>query len=244
MAKPACFSITLITAFLFSLQGICQVADDSAFYSNAIKNVKANYFATIKEKAHLYNGIEYDYFGREAKGSPFLIDTMHSGSVFYDGILYEDVLLRYDMVNDLLLLKYLRDNNTLQLVKSKVDYFSIQQHTFINVAEDDQNKNEGSGFYELLYKHKTMLVLAKRIKKLLQTTNPEDKGGKFVQYDQYFIYRDDKFLPVNAANELVDIFKDKAGEIKKFIKTHQLNFKKQKEEAILSTTAFYNTLTK
>ena len=243
MSKHACLLTAFVAGLLFAQKSNGQPANDSTFYTNALNNVKANYFTAVKEKAHVYNGIEYDYFGSKAKGSPFLIDTMHMGSVFYDGILYEGVPLRYDMVNDLLLLKYLRDNNTLQLIKNKVNYFTIQQHTFINVAENNQNKNEDFGFYELLYKTKSMLVLAKRVKKLLETTNPEDKGGTFVQYDQYFIYRDDKFFPVSTANELVDILKDKSGEVKKFIKTHKLNFKKQKQEAILTTTAFYNTLT-
>ncbi|MCW3106682.1 MAG: hypothetical protein JWQ09_1188 [Segetibacter sp.] len=238
-----CF--TFLLGLLFSSDAYCQSASDSVFYNKAVNNIKATYFSTIQEKALLYNGIEYEYFGRGATGSPFfMVDTMHNGSVLYDGVLYEDVPMRYDMVNDILLVKYWRDNNTLQLIKNKVDYFSLLEHKFIRLSENEQNKGERPGFYELLYNDKKALVLAKRYKKLMLSSNPEDKSGSFVQYNQYFIYKDEKYSAVNSASDLAEIFKDKAQAIKKFIRSGNVKYKKNPEQAIITTALFYNGLSK
>src|SRR5688500_17317528 len=114
--KTNCSLLTFLTCLLFPYFGTSQPATDSVFYTKTINNLKATYFTTIKENAHLYNGIQYEYYGPKTIGSPFfMIDSMHNGSVFYDGFLYEDVPLRYDLVNDVLLIKYWGINNTLQL---------------------------------------------------------------------------------------------------------------------------------
>ena len=243
MFKIYCCHILL--CLLLSASVFCQSTNDSVFYHNAIQNIKATYYSTIQEKSHLYNGIDYEYFGRGSTGTPFfMLDTMHSGSVFYDGFLYEDVPLRYDMVNDLLLVRYLKDNNTIQLIKSKIDYFSILNHKFIRFSENTQNSGEFSGFYELIYNDKKLIAFAKRYKKLLFSSNGEDKFGAFVQYNEYFIYKDEKYFTINSESDMAHIFKDKAQAVKKFMRTENIKFKKNPEQAIVSTAAFYNGLTK
>jgi hypothetical protein len=166
---------------------------------------------------------------------------MQSGAVLYDGVLYENVPLRYDMVNDVLLVKYLKDNNTIQLIKDKVDYFSILAHEFINLNEENFT-NGSAGFYELIYRDKKTTVLARRNKKLMLSSNPEDKSSAFMQYDQYFIYKDGKYGSVNSESELVDAFKDQSREIRKFIRNEKLKFKKNREQVIVNTATFYNGL--
>jgi hypothetical protein len=243
MSKMHCCFVFLL-GLLLSSKSYCQ-STDSVFYRNAITNVRANYFTTIQAKAHVYNGIEYEYFGRGVTGSPFfLVDTMHAGSVFYDGVLYEDVPLRYDIVNDVLLARYWNDNNTIQLIKNKIDYFSILDHKFIRFNENDQNNSQFSGFYQLLYNDKNVLAFAKRYKKQMLTPNPDDKAGAFVQYSQYFIYKDEKYYSVNSERDLATVFKDKAQPIKKFFRSGGVQYKKNPPQAIVATAIFYNGLIK
>lgn len=236
----------LLTFFMWLLvpfQVCCQSADDSAFYNKAINNIKATYFSAIKENSHLYNGIQYDYFGIATTGSPFFkADTMHRGSVFYDDFLYEDIPLRYDMVNDVVVVKYYQENNTVQLIQDKVDYFSIPGHRFIRLNTSSSEGTKGS-FFEVLYQDDKTLVLAKRFKKLTVSSNAEEKPA-FVQYNQYFIYKDEKYAAVNSENDLAKIFKDKSTNIRKFIGTSKLKYNKDPEQVIVSTASFYQQLTK
>lgn len=243
MSKIYCCA-TFLLGILISPAGYCQSSNDSIFYHNVIKNIKDTYFSSIQNNAHLYNGIEYEYFGRGVIGSPFfMVDTMHNGSVFYDGILYEDMPLRYDMVDDAVLVKYGSDNNTIRLIQEKVVYFSILDHKFIRFSDDDHS-NDFSGFYELLYNDKNVLAFAKRYKKRMLSSNVEDKLGSFVQYDQYFIYKDGKYFSVNSQSDLAEIFSDKAQAIKKFMRSEKATYKKNPEQAIISTVIFYNGLSK
>ncbi len=247
MPKYGCLCISGLTTVLFFLNGNCQTAysSDSVFYHNAISNVKATFFSALKEKSNLYNGAAYDAYGHGASGTPFFIaDTIVKGPVFYDGFLYEDVPLKYDMVNDELLSTYYYDNSLLRLVKNKVGYFYIGGHYFIRLDENEKNLADPSGFCELLYNDKKTLVLAKRTKKLQLSANAEDRSSVFVQYNQYFVYKDNQYLPVNSEGDLIKIFNDKAQEIKNFMRGKKIRYKKNTEQAIVTVASFYNGLTK
>ena len=222
-----------------------QPINDSVFYNDALGSIKAAYYASLKADLHIYNGIEYDYFGRGSNGSPFFIsDTMQQGSIFYDGNLYENIPLRYDMVNDALLVRYWKDNNTISLIRNKVLYFIILGHKFIRFNENEQSEGDLSGFYELLYNDEKTLVFAKRFKKLLLSSSPDDKLGTFVQYNQYFIYKDEKYYPVSSQKDLQKIFGDKEQQVKKFLRTEKSRLKSNLEQLIVATALFYHGLMK
>lgn len=245
MIKFVFFFFAVSAQLLSAFHAVCQSPDDSQFYYKAINNIKADYFSAVQEKAHLYNGVEYEYFGRGATGNPFfMVDTFQNGSVFYDGILYEDVPLRLDLVNDVLLIKYLKDNNTVQLIKSKVVYFSMPGHTFIRVDAGVENKSEPQGFCELLYRGKDVLVLARHAKTFKISSNTEANATVFLQNDQYFVYKDDKYASVNSENDLMKVFDDKSGEMKRFVRKNKSAFKKDPGQAITTAAKFYNGSTK
>ncbi len=245
MPKPGCFCVVFFSVMLLSFNAYCQPANnDSAFYNNAVNNVKTTYFSAVKEKAGLYNGTAYEAYGHGVNGIPFfLADSMVMGSVMYDGFLYEDVPVKYDMDNDQLLTTYYYNNTLLQLIKDEVGYFDIMGHRFVRFDKNQQTPGSPDGFCELLYGNKKMSVLVKRGKRIQQSTNPDDKSSTFVQYNQYLIYRDNKFLPVNSEDDLMKIFNDKAPDLKKFMRSKKVKYKKNAEQAILTATLFYNGIT-
>ena len=80
-------------SFLFAQSSIT----DTVFFDSAIQNVISLYSKTLQANTHLYNGAEYiDHPG--VMGSPFWkATTLQVGSIFYDGVLYPDIPLAYDI---------------------------------------------------------------------------------------------------------------------------------------------------
>jgi len=247
MTKCYCLPICFLASIFISYKGNSQPTnDDSAFYNNSIQNIKSLYFSAVKEKAHINNGLAYEVYGHGSIGSPFFMaDTMIKGAVMYDGYLYQDVPLKYDMVKDELLTTYFYDSNVvMQLVKAKVNYFSISGHTFISLNKSDQISDVLSGFCELLYNDKKTMVLAKRDKKFKLSARAEDQTSSFIQYNQYFVLKDDKNFLINSESDLLKMYGDKAQEVKNYMRSRKVKYKRNAEQAIVTATTFYNGLTK
>src|SRR4249920_157235 len=81
-------------------------AEDTGFYQISINQAVGLYYKTIGENAHLYNGSEYMQYivyNPITDRNPFFLSIfMQNGSVFYDGTLYNDAPLTYDVYKDVL----------------------------------------------------------------------------------------------------------------------------------------------
>jgi len=87
--------------------------------------------------------------------------------VAYDGDLYRNVQLLYDIFSDNLILKYLRRDGFLSLVqldRERVDSFEVYEHHFKKFDITDVNARLVPGFFDVLYTSPDLSVVAKRAK--------------------------------------------------------------------------------
>jgi hypothetical protein len=132
----------LLKWLLFSLLANAQQSPDaavrqlSANLSQLSANLPTDYVsARINPDSRLFNGREYIRNGTPAKGFPFFeSDSLQLGSLSYDGILYRDIALEYDMVSDQLLIHNFAGDALISLVPEKITFFSIARHHFRYVA--------------------------------------------------------------------------------------------------------------
>ena len=98
------------------------------------KNVIDYFQKEIGENAHLYTGKEYTSYSNGIKGYAFyLTDQMQSGDIFYDGTLYSDVPLLYDIVRQEVVINRYNQEARMKLLNEKVKYFTFSGHTFENI---------------------------------------------------------------------------------------------------------------
>ena len=95
----------------------------------------------------MYNGIEYVFIYRAVSGFPFfLTDTFEKNNIVYDGTLYKEVPLAYDIVSNEVVTQT-PDNYYIQLIPEKINSFSIKNHLFIQLTSTDvENTNLTPGF--------------------------------------------------------------------------------------------------
>jgi hypothetical protein len=239
--------LPVLMGVLFNFGSICRpyaqaAFSDSAVYAASVSSMHHLYYQLAKENLQIYRGSQYIRYGLKTEGFPFFeSNDMLSGSLIYQGAFYPDVKLYYDLVSDNLIINDYSDNAQINLPEIKTDAFRIGRFSFVRLnADKEKGKLRGSGFYEILFTSGDIGVYDKIEKKL--NFSSKDEAPAYIEYNFYFVKLNDSFYPINDESSLLDLFRDKKGQIKKFIKENKIRFKKDRQSAIVKTTAYYSQL--
>jgi len=235
-------AIIIFSVFIFSIQIVFSQINfsDSLQYHQAEKNTRDIYRSLIKENLMLYNGSEYGRTNHAAFGFPFFLsDSLINGSIVYNNNLYEDINFQYDIVIDRLVIYDYKKNYFITLAAEKTNEFIIDGHHFYYLQNNATLKN--IGFYEKLVDG-TKNLWGKREKKLLQSSNAEDRGSRFIQYNSFFVEKNNQFFSADNESSLMKIMDDKKEELKKYIRKNKLRFGKQFESSAIKLVTYYNQL--
>jgi hypothetical protein len=226
----------LFLLLAYSLDTSAQNASDSS-YAKAV----AVYTNTVGVNTHLYNGSEYIDYDHRITGNPFFGSLYFTdGSIVYDDVLYTNVKMFYDILNDDVVIKNYNDT-ALLLSKEKISSFSFAGHNFIKVTADSAAPSIKSGFYDVLYNGKTKLF-AKRIKTITEKIDIQYSESFFSEHNDYYILREDTFYPVNDKGSALHVMKDRKNELTKFIHQEKLKFRKDIEISLIKLVGYYDSL--
>jgi len=212
---------------------------------NALKLNMANvYNKAIGQQSALYNGPAYIPYKFVSKTNANFNDTtsFSNGKVNYDGIVYTDAPLMYDL-NKNLLLSHLRDGFTAySLVSEKVYEFDLFNHHFVRILADTVNKQLTTDFYDELYNSKLRL-LVHRSKKINDEINQQKVIYSFVPYNDYYLKKGTIYYEVNSQGKFLDVLKDRKKELKQYIKDNKIRFRDDPEKAMVILATYYDHLT-
>jgi len=240
--KTPSFYLTIATLSLTSALSAQNQQSDSAFIDIAIRSAINVYHQKMQNSAGLYNGSEYDEYNFNfQEGSPYFgFKDSVSGSIIYDGVLYENIFMKFDELRDLLVIWY--NNDAVQLLNEKIDGFNIQNHSFIRIQKFDPKEMLTPGFYEQLYKGKTA-VLKKTVKTLQQRTDITEGILRFiVQKNYYYVRTPNGYVQVSGKNDIGKALKNHSKEKEDFINSRKLDFKQNPEGFLVDVAAYYDTL--
>ncbi|MCW3090090.1 MAG: hypothetical protein JWP81_1159 [Ferruginibacter sp.] len=219
---------------------------DSSFYRQAMANAIALYHQSFGNQSALYNGGKYSgYPFRMQEGFPFFYSPQPAtGSVIYDGISYDSILMHYDEVADAVIINNQAD--WLQLLDKRVSRFNLFDADFIRIEKDSAHSNlVSSGFYNRLYHGKTTSLLKKQIKSIIEVISINLELQHFVDTkDLYYLQKEDQFFPINRRKDFLRSLGNRKKEVQQFIKANKLNFRRDKENMLTKATAYYDSLNK
>ena len=214
--------------------------------TNVYENVKQDFYKKIGAQSRLYNGMQYDAYDPHIKGNACYndVDSLHAGSVFYDGYQYNNVKMLYDIYKDELVILIYNQFMRISLISEKVRDFNLLDQHFIYVKNDQANSNSlKSGFYDELYGGKIQ-VLSKKTKSIQNST---DYTGNIIPYyspaKDYYLFKNGKYYTVNSEGAFIDALGDHKKEVKQFEKSNDIKFKKAPEQAMAAIAAYYDHLT-
>ncbi len=241
------FVAWMSVSILFVSSAQSQSVTDSTLYTQSLQKVKSLYKHFIAENSQLYAGNEYlkpSTKGQKLIGTPyFLSDSLLVSTVGYDGQKYDSVLMHFQIPDNVLVLTNPVSNVSFQLLNEKVDYFIIDHHEFNKISEKAAQAMHTNKLYaEKLYGGKET-AWGIYEKKFTFSSRAEDQSVTYISYNDYYVEMGNHFYAINSEHELVKIFKDHTSELKKFISKNKLSFKRDPENTIQKTLAYYDQLT-
>jgi len=206
------------------------------------KNAVAFYNQSLARELHLFNGRENrPYTHKFRTGTPyFLTDNWSKGSIDYDGKLYENVSLMYDVARDEVVYLYFDEMSSIQIEKEKVSAFSVMGHHFIHITPDSLGSMV-PGFYDELYNGKLSL-LVRRTKNIQEFLNQSGEEFEVFSKDHYFIKKRNEYFPVSSKRSFLNNLSDKKKELQQYIRRNKFSFKKDIENAMTKSLAYYDQL--
>jgi hypothetical protein len=202
------------------------------------------YHDYLDPEPNLYRGGQYAEYGFLLKeGHPYFgEDRLRKGTVTYNGILYENVVLLYDEVQDLLVMPDPIKVFKIVLISNQVDRFTIEDHSFIRLMDSLNPSQPGNGYYEELYKGR--ITLLKKEKKTIQEDlSVPAEGVRRLIYTRisFYLKMGDVYYSVNSKKALLRRLKDSSREAKRFIRQNHLSFSDDKGNSFAKVVAWYDS---
>jgi hypothetical protein len=214
---------------------------DSTFYQQSLTHTIRGYEQTVGVNSLLYKGKEYVEYPFRIQGDQYFQSYIwEKGSVHYEGLLYTDVSMKYDIANEVLIVDHAHLPFPVTLESARIDHFYLLDHHFIRLEADTlTHTGISTGFYDLLYDGK-IRFLVKRAKILKDAIEDRQLHYWFEEADQYYIHKDNIFHRVKSKRSVLKVFYDHKKDIRKFLKRNKIKFSKQREEAIHRIVMYYD----
>jgi hypothetical protein len=234
---PCLWTCLLASPFIYSQAPITAASNDRRSQENVI----SVYYQFSADQVHLFNGYEYVPGAYNENTNPlFKGSWLTQGELCYDGVVYHDVPLMYDITKDLVITNRFNMNYRMALISNKICYFRVLDHYFVRLTADSLSKTPmATGFYDLLYDGR-IKVYAKRLKKREEFYRENDLIVRVVEHDAYFVNIGKDYHSVNTKKELFALFHDHKSDICRYLRKSSIKFSRDPELAILKSAAYYD----
>ncbi|MDP4147836.1 MAG: hypothetical protein Q8927_07645 [Bacteroidota bacterium] len=200
------------------------------------------YHHSLMPETRLFRGGEYaEYAYAIHIGHPFFdIDHMQKGSVYYDGLHYDDILLIYDLVRGQVVINDPYNAYKISLLNDRLDTFTIGSHLFIHLR--DSANGPGPGFYELLYEGKKVRMLKREWKTIQEDPSATTADSKeYINHSvSYYLRIANRNYIVNSKRSLLRAMKDKRAAVRKFIRGLGPDLQTDKDQVFARAAAWYD----
>ncbi len=181
--------------------------------------------ATGKTDIALYNGPMYynQYRSLDPSNNPFLgKDEFSLGDVIYDGQVFYNVPLKYDIKQDILLAQPIAGGNSksIQLISQRVNSFNLLGNKFVNLsASGFENTDFKSGYYEESVVNPAFTFYIKHRKNAREIINGKALFSDFSVDDNFFVLKDSKIYQVKSKKNVISLFPDLKMQINDYYKS-------------------------
>jgi len=215
------------------------VADSGDFTG---KNyVKQYYNSQRGAESAIYNGKLFYSYSSDIEGIPYFQSAnWQKGTVVYENIIYEDILMKYDLVKSQLIVT---PNETggmhISLYSPRIQEFGFSGFHFIYFNKKKDNSSLPEGFYQLLVKG-TITVFANTKKIISEKIVGNTLDKKFEEIVSYYLLKKGQYYHINSQNDLLNALEEHRKEIKVLLKTMKLKYRKDPLRIIIASVELYN----
>ena len=198
------------------------------------------YLQKIEKQSLLYNGNDQVNYPRTSN-HPYLKSEQYvKARLSYHNVIYPDVFLRFDLCRNELIIRTYEFRNVV-LFPENVDFVELHGKNIIFFSHDNLPGCPSSGYYNLLYSGKCRIL--ERNSAILTEKTELGKLLRFFDLStNYYLYKDGVYHQIKNESGLLKILNTYKKELKKFISTNHLQFKRDAEEFLIQTIKEYEKL--
>lgn len=156
----------------------------------------------------IYNGIEYkkEYYTKKGNDEFFMSSDFLVGDVVYNTQPYFNILMKYDVFKDRLIVKLPSQNSfiTIYLIKSKVENFKINEVYFTKLSIDSSKKN--IGFYAVLFEDDYLKTYKKYKKNRKEHLDDGYVYNVFKMEIDYYMFYNNEYFIINSKKDFIKLF--------------------------------------
>jgi hypothetical protein len=235
----------LCVAVCHFLQAQSKIENTRITSDQALKNAINIYKQAIGKNAMIFTGKYYTDRQTGITGHPyFLNDDWEPGTIIYDKQKYDSIEMKYNIYEDILLVKYVADNGyviPIQLYSRKIEEFQIHDHRFVNNREDSSSDLD-NGFSDILYDGKIAKAVTRRKKEISSTQNSGQILKKYVNKDTWYIQINHELFEVKGKKSILDVLSDKKNEIKSFMNRNKSRYRKNQDLRLKEVVEYYHSI--
>lgn len=236
MTKAFITALLLVTAHAKAQP----TSEDSLLTSGFTTYVKNIYNTERQSELPIYNGTFHYPYPASIEGiAYFNSNDWQVGRVVYNDIVYDNILMKYNMVADQLVVTNSETGSVfISLFNPRVKEFSFSGFKFI-LMDTTNPKSLPGGFYQVLAKGKVTL-LAKKTKTIWEQIVDNSIYRKFDPHTKYYILKDGEYYHVKNKNTLLSLLKEKRGAVQGLLSQKSLNYRRETEKTLVTAVEFYN----
>ncbi len=189
----------------------------------------------------LVNGKNYKAKHIRAKGHPYFLTSKWTKSTLYiKGITFYDVPLKYDIVDDILIINNVSFDHISKNVilhSFYIDSLRIGSHFFHNTT--NLNSRKGIGIAELIYQG-NISAYYKHFNEFKEEYTPSLPFGKYFDPEKkLYLANQDNYTLIRSKKILIKYFEGHEKEVKHFLRRKKIRLKKASANQITSILKFY-----
>lgn len=190
----------------------------------------------------LINGrIWRNLYGKAFGHQFFLTPESLTGDLTFDGRKYKGLNLKYDIINDELLLA-VPYKPVIILNKEMVDSFTLRYnnrtYNIINMGADSGSVVRG--YVNVLYNGQSALFV-KYIKEI-QPLAVDGKYDRITERHKIFVRKDNSIIHIAGKAELMNLLRDKKKEIREFIRENNYRVERRDPYTFIPVLEFYDQM--
>jgi hypothetical protein len=166
----------------------------------------------------LQTGSEFVKMFAPENGNPFFPVERNLGSVTYHGNRYDNLELLYDCEDDAVVIRDLKGQLKLRLVREKLDAFEVDGHRFVKLRLTDPQGE----FYEELHNGRRQLLVQWQ-KKMAYDTK---QTSVYTLRKSIFLLEDGKRRSIERLSDLLAILPDKKKTLRRIYAEQPFRFRK------------------
>jgi hypothetical protein len=185
--------------------------------------LRDQYDTEVGYSGRIFNGAEYGIKYTDVVDHAFLVSEWQPGSINFLDRVYKGLELRYDIVNDLAVLKHYDPNNGISIAimpaQEKINSFTLSSVKFVRLPPQITGEQKPR-FYELIVDKEYKLVARHTKEKFIDKSRGAPVVG-FQHKVKIYLLKNDEFIVIRNKRSLLNALEDKKKELTEYTRSRR-----------------------